>query len=256
MVVTDSPTIHLGKVKGSVVPSNINLSDGGMHREPDLLYGVKGMRTIFAENFSSVDTTDWHLSDYRAYLEAQPFVKNQLFELEEVLASGGGLLIFHPIAHPIFAAEELLWRAMKWDYRTNFAKSSAELMFCVKRWLSDPEEPLDSTFTSGYFSTARAFVDYYLSGGVETVSEREVKRMKAEYFESIPNADENRKTAMGNFYDACPNLPRTLQARQRATPQQVFDGMREYVHQVNYQRLNVTKNMAIHDESDDEMSED
>ena len=146
VVATDSPKIHTMMPGSACNPADINLSDGGKNRGDDQLFGTRGLKWIFEndEHLKNVNTEGWRVKDYRRHLWSHPDVKAQLMELEQLLRDADMLLVFHPVAHPFFAAIELLWRDMKWDYRANHDHTADKLKSCVKEWLGPSDDEMIS----------------------------------------------------------------------------------------------------------------
>jgi hypothetical protein len=252
----DSARIHAAFPADACVPKKINLSDGGTNRVADRLFGSIGLKKIFSTKYPNDDTSGWRLERYRAALWEKPAVMSQKLLLEEVLEKHGVGMIFNPIAHPIFAAIELLWRDIKWDYKTSWVHKKAELEKCLRSWLAGATDPIDAELAGGYFRTARGFVDYYLHGGTERPSEREVKRAAEDQFSSLlPDGASHKVVQMSQFYNAMPQLPRTLAEKMLCTVERLRELLLPYFQRLNNMR--VRKSLAKDEEDGaDDSSED
>jgi hypothetical protein len=118
VIVTDGPRIHTMLDDDACNPNKINLSDGGTTRGSDCLFGENGLKTIYEEHYMEKHEK-WLLKDYRADMWGKPEIAAQPLRLERILLKYGVLLLLNPVAHPLFAAIEQLWRDIKWDYRGN-----------------------------------------------------------------------------------------------------------------------------------------
>jgi hypothetical protein len=123
-------------------PNRVNLRDGGANRNHDTLFGIQGLHSIVANDpwFEEKDCSGLDLKELRKLLWKHPKVRAQRNVLESILCENGCVLLFHPVAHPELAAIELLWRDIKWDYRTSWKHSLTELKTCVSQWLSPAGE--------------------------------------------------------------------------------------------------------------------
>lgn len=144
VVVTDSPSIHTQLPDGFCNPSEINMTDGGVNRKHDRLFGANGLAKIFAKDrhLKTLVQSSWKKEDYQAALWDDPRVRSQLIVLEEILQADGHLLLFHPVAHPPLNPIELLWRDMKFDYRVNYTHTEKNLVAMITEWLCPSNEEM------------------------------------------------------------------------------------------------------------------
>jgi hypothetical protein len=236
VVLLDSPGFHIQLESGACDPRNLNLSDGGVNRVPDKLFQSAGLHSIWKAHYGGL-VEGWHLEDYRNALWEKDLVRNQRFQLEKILTDNGMLMLFNPIHTPMWNPIELLWRDIKYDYRTNFRHQMDELWECLRRWAHDPDDPLDSEWTLPYFNTARAFIDYWLYGGKQKVTERQVKRMARSHFENMVDGHATYLRSMGGLFQRCPDLNLQGKARQAQTVADLFRILDPYLHEVNWMRL-------------------
>jgi len=92
----------------------------------------------------------------------------------------------------------------------------------------------DSLFR--YFSTSKAFVMYYLSGGMDKVSECVVKRMAADHFEEFGDPQGARRKAMAKLYKRAPDLPRQQAEKVKCNLKDVRQILHKQMHRVNWLR--------------------
>lgn len=144
VVATDSPAYHSMMPPDACDPSKINLSDGGKNRVEDQLYGNRGLEAIFKfdPGLSGVNTAGFKKEDYQKALWKHAPVKQQKLWLEKILHAKGHVLLFHPVSHPELAPIELLWRDLKFEYRTKTMHTELNLKaFLSKRFsVGDKDE--------------------------------------------------------------------------------------------------------------------
>jgi len=236
VVQTDGPKIHCALVADACNPNKVNLSDGGKNRGNDQYFGDLGLYRIYSEHYDE-EHPNWKLADFRADLWDKPEIRSQPLLLEAVLARYGCLLILNPIAHPVLAAIELLWRDIKFDYATNWQHTGRELEECVHRWLCDPEDPLGADYVAGYFRTVRAYLQYFLHGGSARVSEYAVKRMHESGFEELEQGATKKEAAMQALYSSLPGLPRTPNQKKQMSTDELRKELEDHCHELNWMRL-------------------
>ena len=178
----DSARIHASLPSDACIPSKINVSDNGANRGNDRLFGKLGLTSIFQKFFPDDQIAGLKKSELQERLWEKECVQEQKLLLEEVLGRHGVGMLFNPIAHPIVAPIELLWRDMKWDYKCHWEHKQSELETCLRAWLANATDPVDSELASSYFRKSRAFVVFYLRGGTGKSSERDVSRWQADQF--------------------------------------------------------------------------
>ena len=239
VVATDSPKIYTMMPEDSCNPAAINVSDEGVNRGHDHLFGSHGFKWIFENDpeLSKIEAPakGWTKAAYAMTLWKDPRVKGQLMQLEQILADAGMVLIFHPVAHPMFAAIELLWRDMKWDYRVNWNHTRANLDRCIETWLGPSDHDMLQKFAK-YFATARAYIRYYLSGGAIKIGERALKKAAANSFDNLDNPQKARRNAMSEFYKKS-KVPTTEKAKKKIPLDTLRAQVQNYAHEVNWMRL-------------------
>lgn len=232
---TDSPSVHSGMEEGFCNPSKINLSDGGKERGYDNLFGTKGLKKIFAEEFPDDDVTGLKVSDLRRLLWSKPRIRAQRFRLEEVVGQFGALFLFNVQGHPHLAPIERLWRSVRYDYRHCKAKNESELRGHWTGWLDDGG--IDAEWVEAYYAPTMAYLKFYRFGGRRWLSEMQIMRLDREGMEN-PEMDVNL------------NLNRAVEARnklKKAVPMLFSRGgsvdrdvletdLREHFHTMNWKR--------------------
>jgi hypothetical protein len=86
-----------------------------------------------------------------------------------------------------------------------------------------------------YFSTAKLFVKYYLSGGKKKITEREVKKLAGDSFDEIVGAEDSRRNAMRLFYEKA-KLPASQQHNRNLSIRFLHEKIEEFVHGLNWLR--------------------
>lgn len=263
VVVTDSPGYHSMMPPDACDPGKINMSDGGANREADRLYGTKGLTSIFRTDPSlrNIDTSNFKKKDYQKALWSHAPVKEQLLWLEEVLLERGHLLLFHPVSHPELAPIELLWRDLKFAYRTKSAHTEKNLTeFLAKRLGRGDSDDNFLAQCSRYvavgdtlvnvlgriFSTARAFVGHYLSGGTTKISERQAKRAFEDHFSSYENGEATRRSNMRKYLYDRVAVPTTDNAKDAMPIHELRASLQKWTHELNWYR----KKHALFEDAD------
>ncbi len=237
VVCTDSPSIHAGLPPDACDPSRINLSDKGVNRGKDLLYGENGLVKIFSTDrqLAKLDTREFTLKDFRKALWKHKPVKAQLFLLEKVLQEQGHLLLFHPVAHPQLAPIELLWRDMKYDYRVNWPHTRANLIKCVTSWFERSDDEFISICERN-FKTSQMYIVYYLSGGVEKITERKIKAMAANHFDQMVDGQTIRRERMQKYLYKMVKVPTFPGEKDKLPNEKLFEVLKKWTHELNWLR--------------------
>jgi hypothetical protein len=253
----DSARIHAALPTDACNPSRLNVSDGGKNRVNDQLFGLRGLISIFRDFFPGENVAHLRKAELQDLLWEKDEVRAQLLLLEQVLGKHGVGMLFNPIAHPIFAAIELLWRDIKWDYKCNWEHRQAELETCLRAWLANATDPVDSELSASYFRKARAFVEFYLRGGTGKPSERDVTRWVADNFMSaLPDGDAQKAQMMKILYSAVPGLPKALAEKKRTSPEQLRALLLPYFHKLNYMRIRRPLTRPNEDNADNSSEDD
>jgi hypothetical protein len=121
--------------------------------------------------------------------------------------------------------------------------------------LYDAEDPLSGDYVAGYFRTVRAYLQYFLHGGSERVSEYKVKKMSQDGFEELPGGALRKEQAMGALYVRLPGLPRTKAQQADMSVDQLRRELQKYCHELNWMRLRRGIEKEGQDDDDDEEDE-
>ena len=203
---TDSPNNHCMWMEGAVNPNQIPACEDGANRAPDNVYGTHGLTWILTNKFHQ-DTTNMSVRDMRQYLWRQDVMKEQRMRLESLLNMHDCVLVFNVQAHPFLAPIELLWRDMKYDYRTNSEKSMPGLRGKLDGWLDNPEDPVDRDIVESYYTASMGCLEYYLSGGVQFEHEREIRKASGGGMDHLVTDATQTKTArLNHLYKQVPRL--------------------------------------------------
>jgi hypothetical protein len=234
---TDSPNVHTELVAGACNPNGINKSDGGAKRVWDNLFGRRGLVWIFTNHYGEDESEaeQQTVAELQARLWRMPEVLQQPFRLEEICQRFGSLLIFNCVGHPQLAPIELLWRDIKYDYRVATRKTMAELRAHWELWMS---EAVDAEWVASYYRSSRAFVSYYLHGGMNKITERMAKHGAEDGFdELLPDGLQAKLVKMADLYARVPGL-------ERANVSELRELLGPYLHRLNMMRKRKSLDLA------------
>jgi len=107
-------------------------------------------------------------------------------------------------------------------------------------WITVEGNGINGEWASLYYYTpVRAYINYYLSGGIDRITEYKVKRASRNGFPNLENAKERslRSTTENGIFHEVEGL-REAELKGKAS---LYDVLEPYMHGLNWQRIRRTK---------------
>lgn len=163
----------------SIVPSNMNASDGGKNRVSMDSIGIAGLRRVLAAMGKDADADQLHVEDLRRLLWESDVVRAQLTAAEAKAAEYGVILIYTPKSPPRFSICEPFFRWQKRQLQNLFEVD------LIRNKISETDSSFlisninitNKAHLTKWLKNSLKYAEYFAKGGDENVRENDMTKV-------------------------------------------------------------------------------
>jgi hypothetical protein len=174
VICIDGAQINKMLPSDAILPTKMNVSDGGKNRPAMRYIGMAGLRRVLAA--MGRDPSDLSATECRQNLWESDIVRSQLTQAEETAAKYGVILIYSPKSPPRFSVCEPYFRWVKRQLQNLFDMDmikkrliALDDSFTISRILPDGKQRLDK-----WFKSSQKYAEYFLKGGEKNIRENDM----------------------------------------------------------------------------------